>query len=69
MNGSGKGRIKAGGSVTAKFLESADVYAGGMIHIDYSMNSILYSEDIVEAKLRNGTIVGGVCTGVKGVTA
>ena len=69
MNGSGKGRIKAGGSVTAKFLESADVYAGGMIHIDYSMNSILYSEDIVEAKLRNGTIVGGVCTGVKGVSA
>ena len=69
MNGSGKGRIKAGGSVTAKFLESADVYAGGMIHIDYSMNSILYSEDVVEAKLRNGTIVGGVCTGVKGVSA
>ncbi len=69
MNGSGKGKIKAGGNVTAKFLESADVYAGGMIHIDYSMNSILYSEEIVEAKLRNGTIVGGVCTGVKGVSA
>lgn len=69
MNGSGKGKIKAGGNVTAKFLESADVYAGGMIHIDYSMNSILYSEEMVEAKLRNGTIVGGVCTGVKGVSA
>ena len=69
MNGSGKGKIKAGGNVTAKFLESADVYAGGMIHIDYSMNSILYSEETVEAKLRNGTIVGGVCTGVKGVSA
>ena len=69
MNGSGKGKIKAGGNVTAKFLESADVYAGGTIHIDYSMNSILYSEEIVEAKLRNGTIVGGICTGVKGVSA
>ena len=69
INGSGKGKIKAGGNVTAKFIESADVYAGGTIHIDYSMNSILYSEDIVEAKLRNGTIVGGICTGVKGVSA
>ncbi|MCR4791699.1 MAG: FapA family protein [Lachnospiraceae bacterium] len=69
INGAGRGKINAKGSVTAKFIESADVYAGGIIHIDYSMNSVLYSEEIVEAKQRNGTIVGGVCTGVKGVNA
>ncbi len=69
INGAGRGKINAKGSVTAKFIESADVYAGGDIHIDYSMNSILYSEENVEARLRTGTIVGGVCTGVKGVTA
>lgn len=69
MNGAGKGRIKADGNVTAKFLESADVYAGGFIHIDYSMNSVLYAEDVVEARMRTGTIVGGVCTGVKGINA
>jgi uncharacterized protein (DUF342 family) len=69
MNGSGKGKIHTTGNVTAKFMEGADVYAGGEIHIDYSMNSILYSEETVEAKLRTGSIVGGVCTGVKGVSA
>ena len=69
INGAGRGRIRAKGNVTAKFIEAADVYAGGNIHIDYAMNSILYSEEIVEAKMRAGTIVGGVCTGVKGVNA
>ena len=69
MNGSGRGKIHTTGNVTAKFMEGADVYAGGEIHIDYSMNSVLYSEETVEAKLRTGTIVGGVCTGVKGVSA
>ena len=69
MNGSGKGKINTKGTVTAKFMEGADVYAGGAIHIDYSMNSVLYSEETVEARLRTGTIVGGVCTGVKGVIA
>ena len=69
INGAGKGTINAKGNVTAKFIESADVYSGGSIHIDYSMNSILYAEEMVEAKLRSGTIVGGICTGVKGVEA
>lgn len=69
INGAGRGRINAKGNVSAKFIESADVYAGGTINIDYAMNSVLYSEEIVEAKMRTGTIVGGVCTGVKGVNA
>ena len=69
INGAGRGKIRAKGNVSAKFIESADVYAGGSIHIDYAMNSVLYSEEMVEAKMRTGTIVGGVCTGVKGVSA
>ncbi len=69
MNGDEKGKIKAKGNVTAKFLESANVYSGGYINIDYSMNSILYAEKTVEAKLRTGSIAGGTCTGVKGVNA
>ncbi len=69
MNGDEKGKIRAKGNVTAKFLESADVYSGGYINIDYSMNSNLYAEKTVEAKLRTGAIAGGVCTGVKGVNA
>ena len=69
MNGDDKGKIRARGNVTAKFLESADVYAGGYINIDYSMNSTLYAEKMVEAKLRTGSIAGGTCTGVKGINA
>ena len=69
INGAGKGKINAKGNVSARFIESADVYSGGTIHIDYAMNSVLYAEELVEAKQRTGTIVGGICTGVKGVNA
>ena len=67
MNGNGKGMIRAGKNVTAKFLENANVFAGDTITIDYATNCDLYAENFLEVKKRKGALVGGKATGLRGM--
>ena len=67
MNGNGKGMIRAGRNVTAKFLENANVFAGDTITIDYATNCELYAENYLEVKKRKGALVGGKASGLRGM--
>jgi uncharacterized protein (DUF342 family) len=69
MNGGGKGQIHCDKTVTAKFLESTEVHAGESIKVNYSVNSVLHAEEMVVFEQRNAMVMGGRCTGVKGVEA
>lgn len=68
MNGNGRGVVRAGKNVTAKFFENADVFAGDTIFLDYATNSTLYAENYVEVQRQRGAIVGGAITGLNGMT-
>ena len=67
MNGGGRGVIRAGRNVTGKFFENANVYAGDTITIDYSTNSELFAENMLEVVKRKGAIIGGKVTALKGM--
>lgn len=62
MNGMGKGRIEANGSVNCRFFENSDVYSLGTIEADSILNSTVASEDKILLKGRRGAIMGGSCS-------
>ena len=51
--------IKAGGNVTAKFIESASVYANGNVRADAILHSEIYAGDSVISAGKHGIITGG----------
>jgi len=59
MQGAGKGKIRAGGSVTALYIERGHVVADGSITLDASIHSVLEAETNIIAKGRRGAIIGG----------
>jgi len=62
MNGMGKGVLKAGGNVVAKYLESANVEAKGDITCNSIMQSTILCSGEVTVNGRKGFIAGGkVC--------
>ena len=60
INGMEKGRIKAGHSVIAKYINSAEVEAGGMIQSELVLNSKISAKDCIKVEGRKGFITGGV---------
>ncbi len=60
INGMDKGRIKAGHSVIAKYINSAEVEAGGVIHSELVLNSKISAKDSIIVEGRKGFITGGV---------
>lgn len=69
MQGSGTGRIKCGGNLTAKFLEQTTVEADGDINTNAILNCEVSSGKSVTAVGSRGTIVGGKVTAVESVNA
>ena len=59
MQGSDKGRIEAGGSVTVMYVERGTVIADGSITLDACIHSTLAAGGSVTAKGRRGCIIGG----------
>ena len=59
MQGSGKGTIEAGGSVSVMYVEQGSIYADGPITVDVSIHSRLESGNIIHAKGKRGAIIGG----------
>lgn len=60
MNGMGKGTINAGGNVVAKFLENANVNAGGYVHSEAILHSNIMCKGDVTVTGKKGFITGGV---------
>lgn len=60
INGMEKGRIRAGQSVIAKYINSAKVEAGGIIQTELVLNSKISAKDSIIVEGRKGNITGGV---------
>ena len=59
FNGMGRGVIKAGGSVVARFIENGKVEAGGNVTAEAIMHSDISTEGDVDVTGKKGFIVGG----------
>lgn len=62
MAGMGKGVLKAGGNVVAKFFENASIEAGGYVQTESSLHSTIKAESEIIVDGKKGFISGGhVC--------
>ena len=62
MNGMGRGELKAGGNIVAKFMENATAMAKGYVSTDSILHSSVQAGDEVTVSGRRGFITGGrVC--------
>ena len=62
MNGMGKGVLKAGNNIIAKFLENADVTAGGYVATDSILHCNVSAGSEINVSGKRGFITGGrVC--------
>lgn len=60
MNGMGKGILKAGGRIVAKFFENATVESGSYVEADSIMHSRVSARTEINVDGRKGFIAGGV---------
>lgn len=59
INGMGKGTLKSGGNIIAKFLENSTVYSGGYIETESILHSKVQAKTEVNVVSRKGFITGG----------
>ncbi|MDE7476865.1 MAG: FapA family protein, partial [Lachnospiraceae bacterium] len=69
MQGSGKGFIRAGHNVMARFLEQTQVFAGNEINTGAILNCEVESGHNVVVAGNRGTIIGGTVTAVEQISA
>lgn len=62
MNGMGKGMLKAGGNVIAKYLENCDVKAGGYVETESILHSNIQAGNEINVVSHKGFITGGSVT-------
>lgn len=60
MQGMNKGILKAGGNIISKFIENAEVIAGGYINTDSIMHSKVSAKGDIVVSGKKGLITGGV---------
>lgn len=59
MNGMGKGVLRAGGKIIAKFVENATVYSGSSVEADSIMHSNVSAKTEITVDGKKGFIAGG----------
>ena len=59
MQGSGKGSIEAGGSVTIMYIEQGSISADGPVTVDVSIHSRIETGSTIHAKGKRGALIGG----------
>ena len=59
MQGSGKGSIEAGGSVSIMYIEQGSISAGGPVTVDVSIHSRIETGSTIHVKGKRGAIIGG----------
>lgn len=69
IHGKQKAKILAGGTVTANFIEEADIHAGRDVQAGHIINAQIVSENNVVVEGRNGTILGGEIQADESITA
>lgn len=69
MNGMGRGTINAGGNVISKFLENANVTAGGYVHAEAILHSNVIAKGEVTVTGKRGFITGGVIRTPESISA
>lgn len=60
INGMGRGRVEAGGNVIARYIENANVHAGGLIQSGSVLHSNISAKSEVVVQGKRGFIAGGV---------
>lgn len=68
-NAAGHGILHAQKSIIGKFFEAVQVWSKEEIQADYCLNSELYTEGVVKASGKNGSIAGGRTYGARGIFA
>lgn len=69
IQGMQKGVLRAGGDITANFIESATVHAGGNIETDAILHSTVTAGNSIEVHGKNGYLIGGNVSAGNMVTA
>jgi uncharacterized protein (DUF342 family) len=69
IRGGLKSIVKAGLDVTAKFIESAEVRAGGAVHADSILNCSVWSGSDIVVSGKTGVLVGGKAVAARRVIA
>jgi len=59
MQGSGKGKIEAGGSVSVMYIEHGTIIADGPVTVDVSIHSRIETGSTLHAQGKRGAIIGG----------
>ena len=59
MQGSGKGTIEAGGSVSVMYIEQGSIAADGPVTVDVSIHSRIETGSTLHAKGKRGALIGG----------
>ena len=68
MNGMGRGELKAGGNIVAKFMENASAMAKGYVSSESILHSSVQAGDEVTVSGRRGFITGGRVCALNSVT-
>lgn len=68
VNGMGKGSLKAGGNIIAKFIENATATAGGYIETDAILHSKVMANGDIHVEGRKGMISGSVVAATNSIT-
>jgi len=69
MQGSSKGQIEAGGSVSITFIERGTIIADGPVTVDVSIHSKIETASTIHAKGKRGAIIGGNAGAAGDITA
>ncbi|MFA9464262.1 MAG: DUF342 domain-containing protein [Velocimicrobium sp.] len=69
MQGAGRGEIRAGGHVCAKFFEQTTIYAKGSVKANAILNCNIMSEQEIIVSGKKGIIVGGSLSAIRKIEA
>ncbi|PKM49869.1 MAG: hypothetical protein CVV02_14095 [Firmicutes bacterium HGW-Firmicutes-7] len=59
IQGMNRCRVQAGGNVIARYIENGEVIAGGMVHSEAILHSIVSAKEEVKVEGKKGMITGG----------
>lgn len=68
VKGGEKSEIRAGGNITAEYIEYATVYAGGDIHADVFFKSNVNCNGFIKLNGKRSSVIGGAMSAVEGIT-
>lgn len=69
IQGMGKAKVECSGNLVAKFIENAEVVAGGFIQTESIMHSHVMAKEEIEVSGKRGFITGGMVRSTKMITA